>query len=415
MELQVKNFGKIKEADIQINGITLIAGENNTGKSILGKILYCLFDGFHNLSEKVIFEKKKGILTSLMDDISFKTKYFSQKDETYLQKIIDKIYIAGLENYGAVLRNEDINISKESADKIDQMFTYNIDKLEALIINSIFNREFNGQIIPVGKIASPTSVSLSIKNQKMNIDFLSNKNMSIKDKLDLYKDGFYMDNPFILDKVKYTHHNLDRSVSFVDFWAPYTENHNDKLENRLSFTLKQQKSSLIQDAILEERFEPFIKRIQSIIGGDIIEKDNEFIFVEKDTNNELALSNLSTGIKTFSIILKLIKNYDITDKSLIVLDEPEIHLHPKWQVDFAELLVLLQKQFDLNIVITSHSPYFINALEVFSSKYSIADKCKYYLSTTDKSNKSLFEDVTTDIDKIYHLLAQPLLDLEDIV
>ena len=32
MKLFIKNIGKIKDAAIEINGITAIAGENNTGK-----------------------------------------------------------------------------------------------------------------------------------------------------------------------------------------------------------------------------------------------------------------------------------------------------------------------------------------------------------------------------------------------
>ena len=33
MKLHIENFAKIANADIEINGITVIAGENNTGKS----------------------------------------------------------------------------------------------------------------------------------------------------------------------------------------------------------------------------------------------------------------------------------------------------------------------------------------------------------------------------------------------
>ena len=40
MKLNIKNFAKIKEADIIVDGITVIAGENNTGKSTVGKILF---------------------------------------------------------------------------------------------------------------------------------------------------------------------------------------------------------------------------------------------------------------------------------------------------------------------------------------------------------------------------------------
>lgn len=32
MRIDIKNFAKIKEASVQIDGITVIAGENNTGK-----------------------------------------------------------------------------------------------------------------------------------------------------------------------------------------------------------------------------------------------------------------------------------------------------------------------------------------------------------------------------------------------
>ena len=33
MKIFLKNIGKLKSADVEIKGITIIAGENNTGKS----------------------------------------------------------------------------------------------------------------------------------------------------------------------------------------------------------------------------------------------------------------------------------------------------------------------------------------------------------------------------------------------
>ena len=44
MRIKISNIGKIKEADVTINGITVIAGENNTGKSTVGKALYAIFN-----------------------------------------------------------------------------------------------------------------------------------------------------------------------------------------------------------------------------------------------------------------------------------------------------------------------------------------------------------------------------------
>jgi predicted ATPase len=46
MKLTIKNIGVIKEADIELSGLTVIAGENDSGKSTVGffllNIQFCL-------------------------------------------------------------------------------------------------------------------------------------------------------------------------------------------------------------------------------------------------------------------------------------------------------------------------------------------------------------------------------------
>jgi predicted ATPase len=50
--LRIKGIGKILDSQIKMDGITVIAGENNTGKSIFGKALYCIFNAFCNAEKK---------------------------------------------------------------------------------------------------------------------------------------------------------------------------------------------------------------------------------------------------------------------------------------------------------------------------------------------------------------------------
>lgn len=57
----------------------------------------------------------------------------------------------------------------------------------------------------------------------------------------------------------------------------------------------------------------------------------------------------------------------------LILDEPEIHLHPKWQLLLAETIVLIQKSFEMHILITTHSPYFMKAIKVYTEKYEISE------------------------------------------
>lgn len=59
MKLHIENIGKLKSADVTLDGITVIAGKNNTGKSTVGKTLYCIFNSLYNIDEKI--ERYKGV------------------------------------------------------------------------------------------------------------------------------------------------------------------------------------------------------------------------------------------------------------------------------------------------------------------------------------------------------------------
>ena len=57
MKLFLKNIGKIDEASVEIDGITIIAGENNTGKSTVGRTLFSVFNSFYNIDEQIKVEQ----------------------------------------------------------------------------------------------------------------------------------------------------------------------------------------------------------------------------------------------------------------------------------------------------------------------------------------------------------------------
>ena len=64
MKLVLKNIGKVQNATVEINGITVIAGENDTGKSTVGKALFSVFNSFYNIDEKITAEREGSILIS---------------------------------------------------------------------------------------------------------------------------------------------------------------------------------------------------------------------------------------------------------------------------------------------------------------------------------------------------------------
>ena len=54
MKIKLKNIAKIIEADIDMNGISIIAGNNNIGKSTILKSIYAAVNTFRNSNKKIV-------------------------------------------------------------------------------------------------------------------------------------------------------------------------------------------------------------------------------------------------------------------------------------------------------------------------------------------------------------------------
>ena len=65
MKLVLKNIGKVQNATVEINGITVIAGENDTGKSTVGKALFSVFNSLYNIDEKITAERERSVFNQL--------------------------------------------------------------------------------------------------------------------------------------------------------------------------------------------------------------------------------------------------------------------------------------------------------------------------------------------------------------
>ena len=129
--------------------------------------------------------------------------------------------------------------------------------------------------------------------------------------------------------------------------------------------------------------------------------------------DKVRFENLSTGIKSFLILKMILGNGVLKEKDLLVLDEPEIHLHPEWQLLYAETIVLLQKYLDLTITITTHSPYFVEAINGYSKLHKIHNRVNFYFAESYKNNNVTINNVNDNINLIFKKMADPLKKLRN--
>ena len=219
MKIRLKNIGLIDNSEVEINGITIIAGINATGKSTIGKALYSVFNSLQNIYDKVNEIRHKNIMSIFLKDTKdsrlvghYRNDIFNQYDDQvhYLVEnaskfvndksaLFDNIdsFLDSVSVYPTEVKEIGFNDTmpftvKESTQNIvDNIFdSLNIplDRIVKSILQTNLDAEFSGEISNRYISEKVSEITLTIKGEETTVSINDDKVSGIRNIKSMYKD-----------------------------------------------------------------------------------------------------------------------------------------------------------------------------------------------------------------------------------
>ena len=237
-----------------------------------------------------------------------------------------------------------------------------------------------------------------------------------------------------LDNTIYINNNIYfiESPKIYDYIANYKFGHNTKEDLRRMMVPNTFRAMISPSTSyrngpnsannIENELIPILDHLTDVMGGraEFLQKSG-LMFKDRVLDIPINSVNVSTGLKSIALLEYALRIGAIERGDILILDEPEINLHPEWQIEYAKAIVELQKIFDLKFIITSHSPFFMRAIECFTDINWTMDNLNVYrvscsdrASTHEVTNVSyseygmsdLYEDLSAPLDKLDELLNE---------
>lgn len=427
LQLSVKNCRAIRTADIALDGITVLAGVNSSGKSTISRLFHALIfmsDKFVNAAKHQIWDKSfAGIAYGLMrlklhvDESqrnenrvfrpwrSRRMECETNLDQWEFERVVDSFLndcskiVSMVESHNSEPRvrsaietflrsfRSDGNDHVSFSDIIPMVKDISARSLEEFrdMVESRNYESVRSQFTPFDQLISDADVvslhegsNLLFDSRRVNGSFP----VRTLQRVFSAKDVCYIESPLINTPIVLG----DGAIGFSD---------------DLSTSLARNETFLKDESLFE-----FLSGTFSWEDPDGSDSDTDgdqgWLFSRND-GKQFPLDVCATGIRSLSTLNILYSNGCLNSETVLILDEPEAHLHPQWIVHYAELLSLLAKRLGVRILIASHSPYMIRALREFGLRNLGSERLRFYLAEPDIADPFLFDfiDIGTRIAPIF--------------
>ena len=155
-----------------------------------------------------------------------------------------------------------------------------------------------------------------------------------------------------------------------------------------------------------------LPKLETMMEGKVIYENEEF-YIQKAGGEQVSFENEAEGYKKIGLLWQLLMTENITSNSVLLWDEPEANLNPKFIPDLVEILLELSRN-GVQIFLTTHSYMFAKCFEVrrksrdellFHSLYKTENKgvlCESKENFTDLNHNTIMSSFEKLLDEVYN-------------
>jgi len=412
---RLKNIGLIEDSEISLNDLTIICGQNNTGKTYITYSIY----GFLSMWKEIVnFNLSNNYVNELNDNgfCSIELKDFTKNVNNILENL-SKNYTDML---GSVFSVDDDWFT-------NSIFEVEIDKF-SLDLSSGFESTMTSSkkdVLQMRKYEDSEILEISILNTKKQLPrFILEQ--SINKALGEIYFSRYFKNPFIItsertgislfykeldiNKNVMVEHIINNKGNDINPFQMLEEaisryampvKHNIDYTRELGESVSKQKSFLHGDREITKYFSDILQGSYKVV-------NKEVYFMTKKNKKQIPMYFASSATKSLIELYFYIK-HTAQKGDLLIIDEPELNLHPDNHRKITRLLAHLSNK-GIYIFITTHSDYMIKEFNnLIRLKHPITDKEKIMKRYAYKEHDILnYKKITSYINNTGELMVTPI-------
>ena len=368
--IQVKNFGPVRQADFQIERFTLLIGEQASGKSTLAKLIY-FFRSFQ------LFFWNCLIANGLADWTSFRREYLAQMKDLFTKTFGPTATLGDFHiqyQYGercnitltpskdrrflSIQFSVSLNHMLIKAQSAWKNIPLNQSREEILqndphlpvqeLLFAAFHSELGCVYIPAGRAFLSRPALLDLVQSHESAMAVRTYPYSRSDPLSI----------MIMDAM--TRHYLQETSVFRGMFFSQRS-----LSSRIE-ALRDPDMEQTEDSdwiFWRDAVEYLYSLYREILKGDYnTDGKDDFILLEDGTSVPIYFA--SSGQQEVLWVLNLLMGYILRREhgTLILVEEPETHLHPDAQYALVKMVAAYQNLTGSPVLFTTHSPYILSSV-----------------------------------------------------